>query len=100
PAPATLLPFPTPRSSDLAAFVLGALVGFGAVLADPRRAPDLVPKQFFTGSARERVERLEKEKERIETVEDAADFASSLYTHNIEDRKSTRLNSSHEWISY
>jgi uncharacterized membrane protein SpoIIM required for sporulation len=66
------------------AMTLGALVGFGAVVADPARAPDLVPQELFTASPRQRVERLEKEKERIESVEDAADFASHLYTHNIQ----------------
>lgn len=67
-----------------AALVLGAVVGFGAVVADPRRGPELVPREFFDVSPRERVERLERDKERIETVEEATKFASHLYTHNMQ----------------
>ncbi len=66
-----------------AAFVVGALVGFGAVLQDPRHAEDLIPAMFFTESPREWVERIERQEERVETVEEALTFGASLYTHNI-----------------
>ena len=67
-----------------AALLLGALVGFGAVIADPQRGQQLVPEQFFDADPRERVEKLEKDKERIETLRDATQFAAYLYTHNIQ----------------
>ncbi len=66
-----------------ATFLLGAAVGFAAVLEDPRNGRDLVPAQFFTESPRERVARIESEEERIDTVEKALYFGASLYTHNI-----------------
>jgi uncharacterized membrane protein SpoIIM required for sporulation len=67
-----------------AALLLGAAVGFGAVIANPHHARDFIPDLFFTESARERVERLEKESERIDTVQEAAVFGAQLYTHNIQ----------------
>lgn len=67
-----------------ATLLLGALVGFGAVVAEPHRGAQLIPEQFFTESPRERVERLERDEERITTVEDATRFASDLYTHNVQ----------------
>jgi uncharacterized membrane protein SpoIIM required for sporulation len=70
--------------TSAAALVTGAVLGFGAVVADPRLGSDLVPSQFFDGSPRERVERLERDKERIATAGDAARFASELYTHNMQ----------------
>jgi uncharacterized membrane protein SpoIIM required for sporulation len=65
------------------AFLLGTLFGLCAVLLRPAAAEDLVPGEFFTQSPRERVERIEKNDERIANVEDAAVFGSQLYTHNI-----------------
>lgn len=65
------------------AFGAGALLGFGAVAVRPSLAEDLVPGQFFTASPRERVAEIETQEERISTVEQAADFGSQLYTHNI-----------------
>jgi uncharacterized membrane protein SpoIIM required for sporulation len=75
------------RSSVLAAgsaMLLGVVVGFGAVLADPANGERLIPAQFFTGSPRERVEKLEREGERIDTLEKAAEFGAFLYSHNIQ----------------
>jgi uncharacterized membrane protein SpoIIM required for sporulation len=66
-----------------AALLSGAVLGFGAVLASAQWAERLVPAQFFTHSPKERVERLEESEERIQGVQEAADFASHLYTHNI-----------------
>ena len=66
-----------------AAFLLGALYGAVAVTARPEAAEDLIPQQFFTESPHERVEAIEREDERIRTVEDAALFGAQLYTHNI-----------------
>lgn len=66
-----------------AAFLLGALYGAIAVAARPDMAEDLIPQDFFTQSPRERVEAIEREDERIRTVEDAALFGAQLYTHNI-----------------
>ena len=65
------------------AMLLGAAVGFAAVLEDPRHGEDLIPAMFFTESPRERVARVEREEERIESVEQALTFGASLYTHNI-----------------
>lgn len=67
-----------------AALVLGALVGFFAVLADESRGAQLVPEHFFDADPRERVERLERDEERIDTVQKATEFAAQLYTHNIQ----------------
>lgn len=67
----------------VAAFLLGALFGIGAVVARPETAEDLIPEMFFTQSPRERVEQIERNEERIADVEDAAVFSSQLYTHNI-----------------
>jgi uncharacterized membrane protein SpoIIM required for sporulation len=39
---------------------------------------------FFTESPRERVEKIERDEERIATVEEALFFGASLYTHNIQ----------------
>lgn len=65
------------------AMLLGAAVGFAAVLEDPRQGEELIPPMFFTESPRERVEKIEREEERIESVEEALTFGASLYTHNI-----------------
>ncbi len=65
------------------AFGAGSLLGFGAVAVRPSLAEDLVPGAFFSSSPRERVAEIEREEERISTVEQAADFGSQLYTHNI-----------------
>ncbi|HEX7183694.1 MAG TPA: stage II sporulation protein M [Thermoanaerobaculia bacterium] len=64
-------------------FLLGTLFGLTAVLLRPASAEDLIPEQFFTESPRERVEKIEKEEERIANVEEAALFGAQLYTHNI-----------------
>lgn len=66
-----------------AAFVSGVLFGAIAVLLDSSNAQRLVPPMFFTESPRERVEKIEAGKERIENVETALVFGASLYTHNI-----------------
>ncbi|HEX3128831.1 MAG TPA: stage II sporulation protein M [Thermoanaerobaculia bacterium] len=66
-----------------AALLLGALFGFLAVMARPSTAEDLIPEEFFTQSPKERVEEIEKQEERIATVDDAALFGAQLYTHNI-----------------
>lgn len=64
-------------------FVLGAALGFGAVLRDPLNAERLIPAQFYTESPRERVERIERSDERIANLEQAALFSSELFQHNI-----------------
>lgn len=66
------------------ALIVGAIVGFGAVVASPQRGAQLVPEHFFDADPRERVEKLEAEEERIDTVEKASQFAAQLYTHNIQ----------------
>ena len=66
-----------------AAFVLGAVLGFGAVVADRDNGERLIPPQFFSESPRERVERIEAGEERIDSVGEAAAFGAYLYTHNI-----------------
>lgn len=67
-----------------ASLVLGAVLGFAAVLADPRWAEELIPAPFFTESPRDRVEKIESGEERIGTAEEALAFGTSLYTHNIQ----------------
>jgi uncharacterized membrane protein SpoIIM required for sporulation len=66
------------------AFLAGAVFGAAAVLADRDNGARLVPGQFFTESPRERVERIERNEERIDSAEKAVLFGASLYTHNIE----------------
>jgi uncharacterized membrane protein SpoIIM required for sporulation len=66
-----------------AALLSGAVLGAIATLADERRAEGLVPVELRAGRPDERVERLEKESERIEHVGQASQFAAQLYTHNI-----------------
>jgi uncharacterized membrane protein SpoIIM required for sporulation len=66
-----------------AALLLGALFGVLAVLARPSAAEELIDPMFFTQSPRERVEQIEKQEERIATLDDAALFGAQLYTHNI-----------------
>ncbi len=67
-----------------AAFVLGALLGLGAVVVDPGNAERLVPPEFHTESPKDRVQRIEASEERIGTLEDAAQFSSYLFSHNIQ----------------
>jgi uncharacterized membrane protein SpoIIM required for sporulation len=67
-----------------AVFLLGALVGLGAVLADPGNAERIVPPELYTESPRERVERIESSDERIATLEHAAEFSAFLFSHNIQ----------------
>ena len=65
------------------AFLAGVLFGSLAVLVDPGNAERLIPADFFSESPRERVEKIEKEDERIDNMEKALMFGASLYTHNI-----------------
>jgi uncharacterized membrane protein SpoIIM required for sporulation len=66
------------------AFLAGTLFGSVAVLIDPANGERLVPPDFFTESPRERVEKIERNEERIDNVEKAVLFGASLYTHNIQ----------------
>ena len=66
-----------------AAFLAGTLFGSLAVLIEPANGERLIPAMFFTERPRDRVEKIENGKERIETVENAVLFGASLYTHNI-----------------
>jgi uncharacterized membrane protein SpoIIM required for sporulation len=66
------------------AMLLGGLFGFAAVWSNPYLAEDLVPGMFRTESARKRVEQLEKEDERINTVGVAAALGAYLMSHNIQ----------------
>lgn len=66
-----------------AVFLAGVLVGAAAIVIDSANGPRLIPPQFFSESPRTRVDRVEHEHERIDTVEKAALFGASLYTHNI-----------------
>jgi uncharacterized membrane protein SpoIIM required for sporulation len=67
-----------------AAFLLGAGVGLGAVLLDRENGERLIPEQFFSESPARRVEAIEKNDERIGSLEDASAFGSFLFTHNIQ----------------
>jgi uncharacterized membrane protein SpoIIM required for sporulation len=66
------------------AFVLGVLVGFFAVLAEPGNAERLIPAGFYTESPRARVERIESSQERIQSLQQASEFSSFLFEHNIQ----------------
>jgi uncharacterized membrane protein SpoIIM required for sporulation len=66
-----------------AAFIAGALFGSLAILVDPANGPRLVPQQFFSESPQHRVEKIERDEERIDSMEKAMTFGASLYTHNI-----------------
>lgn len=67
-----------------AAFLLGTLVGVAAIAVDPANGPRIIPAEFFTERPRDRVAKLEKNEERIDTMEKATTFGASLYTHNIQ----------------
>ena len=71
-------------ASTALALFLGALLGALAVLFNPTNGERLIPAEFFTESPRERVEKVEKGDERIDSMEKAAEFGASLYTHNIQ----------------
>ncbi|HYC93232.1 MAG TPA: stage II sporulation protein M [Thermoanaerobaculia bacterium] len=66
-----------------AAFLAGIVFGSLAILVDPANGRRLVPAQFFTESPQERVEKIERNEERIDNMEKAMHFGASLYTHNI-----------------
>jgi uncharacterized membrane protein SpoIIM required for sporulation len=70
--------------SAAAAMLLGAALGFAAVLVEPDNAQLLIAPQFFSESARERVDRIEREPERIDSAQKASTFGAYLYTHNIQ----------------
>jgi uncharacterized membrane protein SpoIIM required for sporulation len=80
------LTFQRERRSILAAagaLSLGAVIGLAAVMTDRRHGELLVPEAFFSESPRERVAKIEKEEERIDSMEKALTFGASLYTHNM-----------------
>ncbi len=66
-----------------AAFLLGAALGFGAVVASPENGARVVPPQFHTESPRDRVERIERSEERVGSLDEASAFSAFLFTHNI-----------------
>ena len=70
-------------SLSFATFALGAVFGFAAVMVNPVNAEAFIPKQFFSASPRERVEKIEHGHERIDSAEKALSFGSMLYTNNI-----------------
>ncbi len=67
-----------------ASLLLGALTGFGAVLADRRNGERLIPGEFFNESPARRVERIEQGEERIGSLEEASAFGAFLFSHNIQ----------------
>jgi len=66
------------------AMIVGIMLGFIIVVSNPHHSRDLIPGMFFTESPKERVERIEREGERIDTVDKAAAFGAMLFTHNIQ----------------
>jgi uncharacterized membrane protein SpoIIM required for sporulation len=66
-----------------AAMAAGVAVGLAAVAVDRDNGALLIPGEFFTESPRERVEKIESGKERIQSLEEGLTFGASLYTHNI-----------------
>ncbi|MGA7614370.1 MAG: stage II sporulation protein M [Thermoanaerobaculia bacterium] len=69
--------------SAAGALLVGMLFGIVAVALDPANGQRLVPMQFFTERPSQRVQRIEQGDERIDSIEKAAYFGASLYTHNI-----------------
>jgi uncharacterized membrane protein SpoIIM required for sporulation len=69
--------------SSAGALLLGALLGFCGVLANPDNAAALIPPELFSESPRERVARIEEDPERVDTAHKATAFGAFLYTHNI-----------------
>jgi uncharacterized membrane protein SpoIIM required for sporulation len=67
-----------------AAMILGGLFGFAAIYSNPSLTEDLIPGMFQTESAKRRVEQLEKNDERINTIQAAAMFSAYLMSHNIQ----------------
>src|SRR5207247_10881490 len=98
--PRGLPPFPTRRSSDLRQLDRG--------LGGLRSAGDQVEPRVVHGNTRgqgrrELLDRLRRELGAVnvgELTRLVADRIGDLAHAVAEDRKSTRLNSSHEWISY
>jgi uncharacterized membrane protein SpoIIM required for sporulation len=66
------------------ALLVGAAVGFGAVVVEPDNARTLIPEEFFAESASDRVHHIEHDKERIDNTEKATALGAFLYTHNIQ----------------
>jgi uncharacterized membrane protein SpoIIM required for sporulation len=66
------------------AFLLGTLFGIVAVAVNPQNGRKLVPAEFFAESPKARVDRIESDEERIDSLEKATTFGASLYTHNIQ----------------
>jgi uncharacterized membrane protein SpoIIM required for sporulation len=64
--------------------VVGAVVGFSAVATEPENAAALIPATFYAESASDRVHRIEREPERIDSTEKATTFGAFLYTHNLQ----------------
>ncbi|MCU0241659.1 MAG: stage II sporulation protein M [Vicinamibacteria bacterium] len=64
-------------------FLIGAVIGATAVFIDRDNGERLIPRAFFTESPRERVERIEAQDERIDSLEEAGEFGSYLFQHNI-----------------
>ncbi len=67
-----------------AAFLLGTLFGSISVIVNPANGRRLIPQEFFTESPKERVAKIESNKERIESADEALAFGAQLYTHNIQ----------------
>jgi uncharacterized membrane protein SpoIIM required for sporulation len=67
-----------------AALLAGVAFGLSAVAVDRNHGHLLIPGEFFTESPKERVAKIEKGEERIDTLEKALSFGASLYTHNIQ----------------
>ncbi len=65
------------------ALIAGMLFGALAILIDPSNGRRLVPPAFFSESPQQRVEKIERDAERIDDLGKAMYFGASLYTHNI-----------------
>jgi uncharacterized membrane protein SpoIIM required for sporulation len=64
--------------------LVGAAVGFAAVVAEPADARVLIPSGFFSESASDRVHHIEQDPERVDSTEKATALGAFLYTHNIQ----------------
>src|SRR5207247_8646842 len=95
-----ILPFPTRRSSDLPAcqIIINSLLELGYPLSTQQAAIIIELKSLTTPDRYDNpiLISLGKMNSFIKRLKEL--LPSDQYTSELKDRKSTRLNSSHEWI--
>lgn len=66
------------------AMLIGAILAFILSMWQPHFIGTMIPQGFLSADVQERVEKIEKEPERISTLAQAAMFSVSLFTHNFQ----------------